>query len=84
MFSGVSADGKFVEMNELPEDKHPDFIGGQFHPEYKSKTLDAHPLFVGVVRAAWQNRLRCENLEHDVTSDAKVELTEHAEIGRAE
>ena len=46
VFSGVSPDGKFVEMVELPRDKHPYFIACQFHPEYKSKPLDAHPLFI--------------------------------------
>jgi len=60
VFSGVSPDGKFVEMVELPRDEHPWFLGCQFHPEYKSKPLDAHPLFTSFVRAAHQNRLRNE------------------------
>ena len=79
IFSGVSPDGKFVEMVELPKDKHPYFIGCQFHPEYKSKPLDPHPLFVSFVKAAWENRLRSENLEHDVTADKQRELPERAE-----
>ena len=53
----------------------------EFHPEYKSKPLDAHPLFRSFVKAAWENRLHSENLEHDVTSDRKVELPDHVEIG---
>ena len=60
VFSGVSPDGKFVEMIELPREQHPWFLGCQFHPEYKSKPLDAHPLFASFVRAAHQNRLRSE------------------------
>ena len=60
IFSGVSPDGKFVEMVELPRDVHPWFLGCQFHPEYKSKPLGAHPLFASFVRAAYQNRLRNE------------------------
>ncbi|MCA1608203.1 MAG: gamma-glutamyl-gamma-aminobutyrate hydrolase family protein, partial [Acidobacteria bacterium] len=80
VFSGVSPDGKFVEMIELPREHHPFFIACQFHPEYKSKPLAAHPLFVSFVRAAWENRLRSENLEHDVRSDAKVGIPEHVEV----
>ncbi len=78
--SGVSPDGKFVEMVELPREVHPFFIACQFHPEYKSKPLDAHPLFTSFVKAAWENRLRSENLEHDIVSDKQVELPERAEI----
>ncbi|MEQ1643264.1 MAG: hypothetical protein ABL959_07490, partial [Pyrinomonadaceae bacterium] len=84
VFSGVSPDGKFVEMVELPRETHPYFIACQFHPEYKSKPLDPHPLFDSFVKAAWQNRVKSENLEHDVTSDKQVEMPEHVEIGSDE
>jgi len=80
VFSGVSPDGKFVEMIELPRDTHPYFIACQFHPEYKSKPLAVHPLFDSFVKAAWQNRLHSENLEHDVASDKQVDIPERAEI----
>ncbi len=60
VFSGVSPDGKFVEMIELPREVHPWFVGCQFHPEYKSKPLNAHPLFAAFVRAAYENRLQSE------------------------
>ena len=60
VFSGVSKDGKFVEMVELPREVHPFFIACQFHPEYKSKPLDPHPIFVAFVAAALSNRLRSE------------------------
>ena len=69
VFSGVSPDGKFVEMIELKRETHPYFVACQFHPEYKSKPLAAHPLFTSFVKAAWENRLNSENLKHDVTSD---------------
>jgi len=78
IFSGVSPDGKFVEMVELPKDKHPFFVGCQFHPEYKSKPLNAHPLFVSFVKAAHENRLHSENLKDDVSSNKQIELPERA------
>ncbi|MEW6369212.1 MAG: CTP synthase [Acidobacteriota bacterium] len=52
--SGISPDGRFVEMMELQN--HPYFLGCQFHPEFKSKPLAPHPLFRDFVRAAYQNR----------------------------
>ncbi|MBA3514172.1 MAG: CTP synthase [Pyrinomonadaceae bacterium] len=60
VFSGVSPDQKFVEIIELPRAVHPWFLGCQFHPEYKSRPLDAHPLFAAFVRAAYENRLQSE------------------------
>src|SRR5690606_39153341 len=80
IFSGVSPDGKFVEMVELPHETHPYFVACQFHPEYRSKPLDPHPLFVSFVKAAWKNRLKSENLGHDVKSDKQVEIPDHVEM----
>jgi CTP synthase len=54
--SGMSPDGKFVEMVELKD--HPWYLGCQFHPEYKSKPTDPHPLFVSYIRAALERRLK--------------------------
>jgi CTP synthase len=54
--AGMSPDGKFVEMVELPG--HPWFLGCQFHPEYKSKPTSPHPLFVSYVRAALEEQAR--------------------------
>jgi len=54
VFSGVSPDGKLVEIIELRD--HPWFVGVQFHPEFKSRPFDAHPLFRGFIRAALQRR----------------------------
>jgi CTP synthase len=80
VFSGVSPDGKFVEMVELPRDRHPFFVACQFHPEYKSKPLDAHPMFTAFVKAAWENRINSENLKHDVRSDRPMEIPERTEV----
>jgi CTP synthase len=77
IFSGISPDGKFVEMIELPRDVHPWFIGCQFHPEYKSKPLNAHPLFASFVRAAHENRLQAET---SMDKDAEVELITHERL----
>jgi CTP synthase len=58
VFSGKSPDGKFIEIIELPD--HPWFLGCQFHPEFKSKPLDPHPLFVSFIQAAYQHRIQDE------------------------
>jgi len=50
LIGGTSADGKLVEIVELPE--HPFFIACQFHPEFLSRPNRSHPLFKGLVEAA--------------------------------
>src|SRR4029434_10200026 len=60
VFSGASADRRFIEIVELSRDEHPWFLGCQFHPEFKSKPLSPHPLFSSFVHAAFQNRLQTE------------------------
>ena len=50
VFSGLSPDGSLVEMVELPD--HPWFLACQFHPEFKSRPLDTHPIFRGFIRGA--------------------------------
>jgi len=74
VFSGVSTDGKFMEIVELPRETHPWFIGCQFHPEYKSTPLKAHPLFASFVRAAYENRLQSETT---IEKNGDVELVAH-------
>lgn len=54
--SGVSPDGKLVETIEIAD--HPFFIGTQFHPEYKSRPLAPHPLFLEFVKIAADNNFR--------------------------
>jgi len=58
LLSGLSPDGRLVEMVELPG--HPHFIGCQFHPEFKSKPHRPHPLFTSFVRAAIEEHDRRE------------------------
>ena len=53
VLSGVSPDGKLVEIVEIPE--HPWFVAGQFHPEFKSRPEKAHPLFAGFIKASLEN-----------------------------
>ena len=54
VLSGTSPDDRLVEIVELPE--HAYFVGCQFHPEFKSRPMLAHPLFQGFVAAAAQRR----------------------------
>ena len=52
IFSGTSPDGRLMEIIELSRDEHPFFVGTQFHPEFKSRPLNPHPLFREFVKAA--------------------------------
>jgi CTP synthase len=52
--TGISPDGSLVEIMELRG--HPWALGCQFHPELKSRPLDCHPLFRGLMRAAIERR----------------------------
>ena len=54
VLSGTSPDKKLVEMIELRE--HPYFLGCQFHPEFKSRPIAPHPLFVRFLRAALERQ----------------------------
>ncbi len=54
VFSGLSPDGRLVEMVELRD--HPWFVGCQFHPEFQSTPLQAHPLFRDFIAAAVRRR----------------------------
>jgi CTP synthase len=52
--TGLTPDGTYVEIVELRD--HPYFLGCQFHPEFKSKPLEPHPLFKSFVGAAYEAR----------------------------
>jgi CTP synthase len=54
--SGVWAEKQLVEMIELTD--HPHFIAGQFHPEFRSRPWEPHPLFAGFIRAALEHGQR--------------------------
>ncbi|HKI04141.1 MAG TPA: CTP synthase [Thermoanaerobaculia bacterium] len=75
VISGLSPDGKFVEMVEDPD--HPWFLGCQFHPEYKSKPTEPHPLFVSYIAAALAQQQRRERGEmSSVTAPAPRTISE--------
>ncbi len=52
VFSGISQKGLLVEIGELPSKIHPFFLGTQFHPEFKSRFLYPHPLFIEFIKSA--------------------------------
>jgi len=54
--SGLSPGGDLVEIIEWPD--HPWFVGCQFHPEFRSRPMDAHPLFREFIRAALEVKRR--------------------------
>ena len=54
VISGVSPDKNFVEVVEIQD--HPWFLGCQFHPEFKSRPLEPHPLFASFVGAAYEHQ----------------------------
>ncbi|MEM7352182.1 MAG: CTP synthase [Acidobacteriota bacterium] len=68
--AGMSPDGKFVEMVELPD--HPWYVGCQFHPEYKSRPTEPHPLFVSYIRAALEEKRR--RAEHPERAKERAEV----------
>jgi CTP synthase len=51
--TGSTPDGTYVEIVEIPD--HPYFLGCQFHPEFKSKPLEPHPLFSAFIKASYAN-----------------------------
>ncbi len=52
VLAGTSPDESLVEIIELPAEKHPFFVGIQFHPEFKSRPLNPHPLFKAFIKAS--------------------------------
>jgi len=52
--AGQTPDAVYVEICEIPD--HPWFLGCQFHPEFKSKPMEPHPLFSAFVRASYEHR----------------------------
>ena len=60
--SGLSPDGSLVEVVELAG--HPWFVGCQFHPEFKSRPTECHPLFKGFIRAAQQRVPSVKEVPH--------------------
>ncbi len=54
--TGETPDGIYVEICELAD--HPWYLGCQFHPEFKSKPLEPHPLFEAFIGAALEHHKR--------------------------
>ncbi len=52
VFSGISPDHRLCEIAELPREKHPFFVGTQFHPEFLARPLSPHPLFTEFLKSA--------------------------------
>ena len=67
--TGETPDGVYVEICELAD--HPWFLGCQFHPEFKSKPLEPHPLFKAFVGAALAYRQAHQEARAEVVDDAK-------------
>ena len=65
--SGATPDSTYVEIVEIPS--HPYFLGCQFHPEFKSKPLEPHPLFREFITASYKNR-QVRLASESVTSEA--------------
>lgn len=70
--TGTTPDAMYVEIVEVPG--HPFFLGCQFHPEFKSKPLEPHPLFRDFVAASYRNRLLGDkgHEEHDIADERRV------------
>ncbi len=58
IISGVNPKRNLAEIIELPKNKHPWFVGMQFHPEFQSRPLRPHPLFRDFIKAALKRRVR--------------------------
>ncbi|MGD8883702.1 MAG: CTP synthetase, partial [Desulfobacterales bacterium] len=53
VISGTSPNGELVEIIEIGD--HPWFLGCQFHPEFKSRPMEPHPLFRDFIKASLEN-----------------------------
>ena len=71
VFSGLSPDGRLVEIAELRD--HPFMVGSQFHPEFKSRPNRPHPLFLAFVNAASEHRRRREVAVAAVNGTVEIE-----------
>jgi CTP synthase len=49
--AGINPENDLVEIIELPKNKHPFFVATQFHPEFKSRPLEPHPLFKEFIKS---------------------------------
>ena len=54
--TGINPESNLVEIVEIPS--HPWFVAVQFHPEYRSRVINPHPLFVEFVKAAMEHSVQ--------------------------
>jgi CTP synthase len=79
--TGTTPDATYVEIIEIPN--HPFFLGCQFHPEFKSKPLEPHPLFRAFIEASYDNRVHSKptstksDLIHTTRSRPFPQATRH-------
>jgi CTP synthase len=71
--TGATPDGTYVEIVEIRD--HPWFLACQFHPEFKSRPLDPHPLFKAFVSASLRNRKRRGEMREAAPAHAEAEVT---------
>ena len=71
--TGTTPDATYVEIVEIPG--HPFFLGCQFHPEFKSKPLEPHPLFRSFIEASYENRLRSQSPADSVKTGSRLPQT---------
>ncbi len=76
--SGATPDGTYVEIVEIPG--HPFFIGCQFHPEFKSKPLEPHPLFKSFIGASYEHGR--SRKEHKEAAEVDMFLRPERVVGR--
>jgi CTP synthase len=73
--AGQTPDGVYVEICEVPD--HPWYVGVQFHPEFKSKPYEPHPLFAAFIGAAYKHRKA--RLRSTIAPREKIEAFSPAE-----
>ncbi len=71
IISARSVNESLVEIIELPQNEHPFYLGTQGHPEYKSRPLKPHPIFLGFIKACVDNQTSQASLSQLRTSSSK-------------
>lgn len=79
VLSGLSPDGNLVEIVELKD--HPWYVGTQFHPEFLSRPMRPHPLFLGFIEAASKVVLEGQQHELPLEEDALQSLEDEIQVG---
>jgi len=85
VFSGKSPDGTLMEIAELPRDKHPFFLGTQFHPEFQAHPYSPHPIFNEFIKAGIarnKKRKKSANVSSVESSKEKKDLKNKTKISR--